>query len=203
MYDPYDWYWRADDGRVFSSARQAIVDADDEEYLGWRNDARQPTPWPLDDAGQQTDAALQAVLTPFGLYVGLAEAKAGHKAAVDQAAERERKKYITPGEGQAMEYQQAATEAIAYLAALEADPKYEPEPGAYPMLEASIGIDGDTLAEVATTVAAMHTQWQMIGSAIRTVRLAAKAAVGAAESVEAAQAVLDGIKWPTPQEVAR
>lgn len=69
-YTPADWYWRADDGRVFSSARQGVITASDDAFIAWSAIA-DPTPWPKDDNGAQTDAALLAVLAPFGLYLDL------------------------------------------------------------------------------------------------------------------------------------
>lgn len=128
----------------------------------------------------------------------LAALKAELKAAIDDAAERERLKYVTAGAGQAMEYQQAAAEAERLLAAVAADPDHEPDPADYPMLAASIGIDGDDLIEVATTVAGMHGQWQMIGAAIRAARLAAKTAIDAAADEAAARAVK--AVWPVPPQ---
>ena len=71
MFDARDWFWLADDGRLYASARQAIVGADDADFVSWRAAHGAPTPWPRDDAGAQTDAALQAVLTPYGLWVDL------------------------------------------------------------------------------------------------------------------------------------
>lgn len=74
-YNPYDWYWLADDGRLYTSARQQVVAQDDATYLAWCGPAgapeRGPTRWPHDDAGLQTDAALQDVLKPYGLWVDL------------------------------------------------------------------------------------------------------------------------------------
>jgi hypothetical protein len=70
-YDPFDWYWLADDGRVFTSARQIIVDGADAAYVTWSANYT-PTIWPRDNAGNQTDAALQAVLTPYNLFIDLA-----------------------------------------------------------------------------------------------------------------------------------
>ncbi|WP_063685512.1 DUF4376 domain-containing protein [Bradyrhizobium stylosanthis] len=64
IYDPNDWYWRAGDGRVFASARQQIVDENDAEFLAFK-EVQYPTDWPRDDAGGQTDAALQAVVDPY------------------------------------------------------------------------------------------------------------------------------------------
>lgn len=72
MYNPYDWYWLADDGRVFASARQTIVGTGDAQYMAWTGAGNTPTPWPRDAAGDQTTAALQAVLTPYNLFVDLA-----------------------------------------------------------------------------------------------------------------------------------
>lgn len=66
MYTPADWYWLADDGRLSSSARQAIVTTDDAAYRAWGG---QPTRWPEDGEGAQTNAALQDVLTPYGRFV--------------------------------------------------------------------------------------------------------------------------------------
>ena len=75
-YDPRDWYWLGPDARLFSSAGGAIVPLDDPAYLAWR--ARvpglEPTPWPLDEAGEATDGALQEVLAPYGIRVRRADA---------------------------------------------------------------------------------------------------------------------------------
>jgi hypothetical protein len=67
-YNPYDWYWLADDGRVFASARQVIVDGSDPDYVAWGNVA---TIWPRDEAGNQTNAALQDVIASFNMFVDL------------------------------------------------------------------------------------------------------------------------------------
>ena len=73
-------YWLADDGRVYSSGRQAIVDKTDALYLAWIEEGKTEDdpegsvamPWPRDGAGAQTSAALQAILSPWGLFVDLA-----------------------------------------------------------------------------------------------------------------------------------
>jgi hypothetical protein len=69
-YDPTNWYWLADDGRVFASARQIIVAEDDADYLAFKQMAM-PTQWPRDMAGDQTDAELQTVLQPYNIFVTL------------------------------------------------------------------------------------------------------------------------------------
>ena len=68
---PYNHYWLADDGRIFSSASQTLVQDTDAAYVAWCA-ANVPTPWPRDGAGNQTTAALQAVFTPYNLFVDLA-----------------------------------------------------------------------------------------------------------------------------------
>lgn len=79
LYNPNDWYWKADDGRIFSSARGIIIPGeDDAAFVAWKlNDTRMPIRWPPDANGNQTLASLQEVL-PQGLYVGL-EAYAANK----------------------------------------------------------------------------------------------------------------------------
>lgn len=69
IYNPFDWYWRATDGRLFSSARGKTVLENDEAFTAWSQQG-QPTAWPKDDAGGETAAALQDVLAPYGLRVG-------------------------------------------------------------------------------------------------------------------------------------
>lgn len=70
MYNPNDWYWAADDGRVYSSARRSLVAAEDATYRA-RLAGGLMTPWPRDEEGDQTDAALQDVLRPYGLWIDL------------------------------------------------------------------------------------------------------------------------------------
>jgi hypothetical protein len=67
---PLHWYWLADDGRIYSSKSQSLIAADDADYVAWLG-GYEPTPWPLDSAGAQTDASLQDVLEPHGLFANL------------------------------------------------------------------------------------------------------------------------------------
>ena len=70
LYDPFHWFWKADDGRLYSSAVQALVPATDPDFVAFMEASGETTPpnWPRDDAGTQTDASLQAVLDPYGLF---------------------------------------------------------------------------------------------------------------------------------------
>lgn len=130
------------------------------------------------------DEAWQSSLLP--------QVKATLKSAVDTAAETERLKYITPGEGQAMTYQQKVTEAQAYKAATD------PQVSDYPILSSEVGITSATLDEVADIVLAAFAQWQQIGAAIEAIRLGAKRDIDAAADEAAARAIVDAIEWPQP-----
>lgn len=83
-YDPRDWYWLAEDGRLFASARITVVTVEDAGYRAWL-EAGGPgaTGWPRDEAGAQTEDALQEVLTPYGLFAGLSAYAAARRYAVE------------------------------------------------------------------------------------------------------------------------
>lgn len=132
------------------------------------------------------DENTEAFTPQAGPEVDLGELKLALKLTVDIAAELERQKYITPGSGQAMTYQAKASEALRYA---ETDGE-----GMYPFLSQEVGITGDTLADVAAVVLAMHNQWQAIGSEIEQARLSAKAQIDAAPDGTAARAVVP--VWP-------
>jgi hypothetical protein len=68
-YNPIDWYWKAQDGRLFSSAKPSTVSPANAGFVARSENGRAPTAWPCDDAGAQTDAALQEVLAPYGISV--------------------------------------------------------------------------------------------------------------------------------------
>lgn len=68
-YSPTDWYWKAQDGRLFSSAKASTVSPTDAGFVAWSANGRAPTAWPRDEAGVTTDAALQEVLALYGISV--------------------------------------------------------------------------------------------------------------------------------------
>lgn len=74
VYDPSDWYWQDDGGRIYASARYLDVAQDDADLTSWLDRGNEPTRWPVDDAGEQTDDALRSVLAPYGLPFGRREA---------------------------------------------------------------------------------------------------------------------------------
>ena len=153
--------------------------------------------------------------SPAGRHVGMtavaliacgvpaADVAAGFKLAlyarIDERAEALRQRLLSPGAGQAMEYQEVHKQALAALA--EPDAATAP---AYPMLAATVGIDFDPETKapatdvlgVARAAVAAYDAWVVAGSAIRAARLGAKAAVEAASTVEEAEAAYEAARWP-------
>lgn len=133
--------------------------------------------------------AVMAVDTSAPAYLDIIKDRLKKK--VDEQAETERLRYITPGAGQAMTYQQKMEE----VRALTQDA--EPDEANYPLLSAEVGITAPTLTEVATVVLAAFQQWQQVGALIEGTRLSAKAAIDATETEADAQAAFDGVGWPS------
>lgn len=192
IYNPLNWFWLRDDEMVYSSAKRAVIDQEDSLYVHWVEEGGLATPWPRDINGNQTDAALQEVLAPYGIYVSIATLKVGLKAQIDAAAETERLKYITTGAGQSMTYQQKVDEARAFKATSS------PMASDYLVLSSEVGITAETLSDVADIVLAAYAQWQQIGAAIEGIRLGAKRDIDAATDEAAARAIVDAIEWPQP-----
>ncbi|MCM5555540.1 hypothetical protein [Pleomorphomonas sp. NRK KF1] len=126
---------------------------------------------------------------PIGPTIPLEDLRGSAKAAVDASAETYRLTYITPGAGQAMAYQQKLTEAKAYLADASLTA------AECPHIFAEVGITGATAEAVAQVVTDMHAAWQVKSAEIERLRLAAKAAIDAAETAEAINAAA-AIVWP-------
>jgi len=100
------------------------------------------------------------------------------KAFVDQEAENQRMKYITPGDGQAIVYAKKAQEVQQYRLDQNPDPKN------YPLLTASLGIDGDTLEDIASVVESIELQWKKVAADIERKRLLAKRSIQNSASIE-------------------
>lgn len=91
---------------------------------------------------------------------------------VDNQAELERQRFLTPGAGQAMTYQAKQAEARAWTADNNAPT---------PFLSAEAPARGMTIAALAAEVIQLVDVWIAIGSAIEGKRMGAKAAIGAAQ----------------------
>lgn len=108
---------------------------------------------------------------------------------IDATAESVRARYITQGSGQALTYWQKWTEARAFLV------DHNPTVAAYPLLAASAG-DDIPLADTARAVADKAAEWLNINARIEKVRLAGKAAVNNAKSVDVAVEAMSQLVWP-------
>lgn len=68
LFVPNDCYWRADDGRLMSSATLGLINDQDAAFKAWLDAGGIVRRWPEDASGAQTDASLQDVLTPYGIH---------------------------------------------------------------------------------------------------------------------------------------
>jgi len=153
--------------------------------------------WTLSDKGQFAPPPVPEVipLTPEEL----AALKVALSKRVDDAAEALRLTLITPGSGQAMEYQEAYAQARAALAVTGTVNASD-----YPMLAVTIGVDIDPntgkpatdVLGVARSVKTAYEAYLQAGAAIRGVRLLSKAEIAASPDADQAQAVFAAIKWP-------
>ncbi|RDD60216.1 hypothetical protein [Ferruginivarius sediminum] len=138
----------------------------------------------------------------------LAQIKTNAKFEVDRKAEAARTRFLTPGDGQALEYVQTQREALDAVAVLDAGGTVDP--AGYPMLEAeraarsNAGVrqaDGSayTLADVAREIVDVDIAgWTPAGAEIKRIRRTAKLRIEQAADEAEVQAVLDGLSWPEP-----
>lgn len=127
--------------------------------------------------------------------VPLADVKAELLRRVNHQAEAARLRVITPGAGQALEYQATEADARAFLAA------DLPDLADYPFLEAEVDAIEDAtgvlpaVETVAAEVIAQAEAWRTAGSAIKRLRRAAILAIEAAGTEAAARAAAQ-VAWP-------
>lgn len=126
----------------------------------------------------------------------LSEIKAALCLEVDNEAERERLRYITAGAGQAMVYQRKGEEARRFVAwrADHSEPA-APDAGTFPILEASIGVEGASLDDVASLVIATEDAWVAVAARIERARLSGKAAIDAAMTEAAVRSARAAVVW--------
>lgn len=109
------------------------------------------------------------------------DAKTRLKHHIDDQAEQTRAKYLSPGAGQALTYQQKVVEATAYQAAAT------PTATDYPILNAEAQATGVTLAALVKTVISTDQQWTALAAKIEAARRGGKVKVDAAATVADAQ----------------
>lgn len=120
----------------------------------------------------------------------LASMKAAAQAAVSEDAESIRMRFITPGAGKALAYQEKAAQARAFLADVS------PTQAKYPLIYAEVGITAENATAVATVIDGKYQQFRAIEAAIARVELGARKAIRDAAREEDVRAVLAGIAWP-------
>lgn len=108
---------------------------------------------------------------------------------INEGAELARAKCLTPGVAQALVYQIKTSEALACLA----DPN--PAPEKYPLLNATVGIDGETISDVAHSVLAASARFTAAAAAIEAKRFAACQAIASAENADEAVRSFAAIVW--------
>ncbi len=82
-YDIKNFLWEATDGRVYSSAAGSLIAKTAQAYKTWTKLFGPPGTWPRDANGNETDAALQEVLSQHGLFIDLIVYAAAKRYAVE------------------------------------------------------------------------------------------------------------------------
>jgi len=104
---------------------------------------------------------------------------------IEMLAERQRMKYLTAGQGKTMMYLRKETRAKECLA----DPA--PTSENYPMLAATIGVDGSNVTEVATIILARSNAWEAIGASIEAELTRLKIAINSGADIPALFLTID------------
>lgn len=132
--------------------------------------------------------------------VPLDQLKADFRRHVDDDAERVRLKYITPGAGMAITYQEKKDQAVAVIKLGQAAANALADHGAdeFPTLSASVPIETSTLFAAAELVLARYENWVAVSRLIEKARLEGKRAIANATTVEGVRAAYEAITWPTP-----
>lgn len=108
---------------------------------------------------------------------------------IDETAGRVRQRFISPGHGIEMSYNEKNLEALAY----RQDPS-----GSFPLLESEVGITAPTLEAVVQVIETNRAVWTAVEAQINQVRLQAKKDVNAASTTAEIETVLGGLLWPSP-----
>jgi hypothetical protein len=118
---------------------------------------------------------------------------------VNEFAEQVRLRFVTPGAAMQQVYRQKVEEATGVAADIDAG--RTPDPAAYPILSAEVGLTAPTLQQVSQIVLNLRDQWALVAARIEAARYEAQDAIAAATdpgiiatAVTAAKAQLDLLK---------
>lgn len=186
---------RIENGAVAETREISIDDIPEHKRGAWR-------PLVLEGDGPtvvttiESDRVLRvASWTPEQIAAELARLKAR----IDMDAEAVRIKFISPGAGMSMTYQEknAQAQAVFTLGETAADALTEAERLAqFPTLSASVGVEAETLYACAELVIARYEAWATLSYAIERTRLAAKKAIGLASTAAEARTAYEAVTWP-------
>jgi len=149
-------------------------------------------------AKDQTITADAVTITYTLTARALADVKTTYTNLLNTDAEAVRLKYLTPGVGQAMTYQEKQAQATAVLATTEAEANALTEAertALYPTLAASVGIEAATLWQCATLVMARYEAFADWSNVIETTRLAGNKAISDATDVDGARQAYEAVTW--------
>lgn len=159
--------------------------------------------WRVDYKGGATDeqrAAVAAYIAALPDQV-LARAKATALQRIDATAETVRLRYITPGAGMAMTYQEkfAQANAVAGMGEAAANALSEADRlEQFPTLAASVGLEAASLWECAQLVLAKYTAFAALSYTIERARLSGKSAISTATTVQGVADAEGAVAWPMP-----
>lgn len=105
--------------------------------------------------------------------------KTNAKVAIDEAAERARMRYLTPGAGQAQVYLEKVEEAADYIAA-----DYPSDYNGYPYIQAEVEVTDKTARQVADDIITAKSVWQAVSVQIEKARLGGKKAIEEATNTQ-------------------
>jgi len=108
----------------------------------------------------------------------LVESQKDSKFKIDGTAEAARLRYITRGAGQAMIYQEKASQSEAFILA-----GYPADLTGYSLIQAEVNATGKTATQAADDIIVQRDSWLTLGAQIEEIRLAGKIAVDAAVDV--------------------
>jgi len=131
----------------------------------------------------------------------LAVVKVDHASRLDADAEAARLRFLTPGAGMMMTYQEkfAQAQAVAAVGEAEANALSQVDrEEQFPTLAASVGIEAETLWDCAHLVLQKYAEFAQISLVIERTRLSAKKAISDASDAAAVRAAYEAITWPTP-----
>lgn len=188
MSSPYDWFWvvGGDESRAWSGAAEAYVST----FL------------PEKTTHVDSEITLRAMLEPYGIFppIPLSVMQASYQRKIDADAEAVRLRFITPGSGMALTYQEKLSQAQAVLT-LGEDAANALTPTErdtqYPVLAASVGIEAETLYACAQLVVSKYEAFSRVSLLIERARLGGKSAVAAAGDKAGVLAAYTAIVWPT------